>query len=122
MQIKEQTITLDSLRFYAYHGAEPQEAIVGAWYTVSIAMKADVTAAILSDDLSGTINYAKVTDITKQQMAIRSALLEHVAGRIAQSLLNQFPTLQSVTVTVCKENPPVVIPCKSSGFTLTATK
>ena len=122
MQIKEQAITLDSLRFYSYHGAEPQEAIVGAWYTVSIAMKADVTAAILSDDLNGTINYAKVTDITKQQMAIRSALLEHVAGRIAQSLLNEFPTLQSVTVTVCKENPPVGIPCKSSGFTLTATK
>jgi len=48
--------------------------------------------------------------------------LEHVAGRIAQSLLNEFPTLQSVTVTVCKENPPVGIPCKSSGFTLTATK
>jgi len=122
MQIKEQIITLDNLRFYAYHGAEPQEAIVGAWYTVSITMKADVTAAILSDDLSGTINYAQAAALTKQEMEIRSALLEHVAGRIAKALLAEFPTLQSVTVSVCKENPPVGIPCKSSGFTLTLSK
>ena len=68
MKITEQTITLDSLRFYAYHGAEPQEAIVGAWYTVDICMKADVTDAILNDNLSGTINYAKVAEAVKQQM------------------------------------------------------
>ena len=119
MTIKEQTITLDNLRFYAYHGAEPQEAIVGAWYTVTIAMKADVTAAILSDDLSGTINYAKVTEIIIQQMEIRSALLEHVTGRIANSLLDSFKNLKSVMVTVSKENPPVGIPCAAASFTLT---
>ena len=120
MTIKEQTITLDNLRFYAYHGAEPQEAIVGAWYTVSISMKADVTGAILSDDLSVTINYAQAAAIVKQQMEIRSALLEHVAGRIAQSLLDSFSNLKSVTVTVSKENPPVGRPCFKASFSLTA--
>ena len=118
MQIKEQTITLDSLRFYAYHGAEPQEAIVGAWYTVDINITADVTAAILSDDLNTTINYAKVAEIIKQQMQIRSALLEHVAGRIANALLNGFPAITSLTIKVCKENPPVCAPCATSCFRL----
>ena len=120
MKIKEQIITLDNLRFYAYHGAEPQEAIVGAWYTVSIAMKADVTTAILNDDLNGTINYALVADVIKAQMQIRSALLEHVAGRIAQALFEEIPTLKKVTVTVSKLNPPVAAPCTSASFTLTA--
>ena len=120
MKINEQTITLDNLRFYAYHGAEPQEAIVGAWYTVSIAMKADVTTAILNDDLNGTINYALVADVIKAQMQIRSALLEHVAGRIAQALFEEIPTLKKVTVTVSKLNPPVAAPCTSASFTLTA--
>ena len=120
MTVKEQIITLDNLRFYAYHGAEPQEAIVGAWYTVSISMKADVTAAILSDDLSATINYAQAATIVKQQMEIRSALLEHVAGRIAQSLLDSFINLKYVTVTVSKENPPVDCPCFKASFSLTA--
>ena len=118
MKIKEQTITLDSLRFYAYHGAEPQEAIVGAWYTVDVCITADATDAILGDNLSGTINYAKVTEVIKQQMLIRSALLEHVAGRIANTLLKDFPAINSLTVKVCKENPPVCAPCAASGFTL----
>ena len=122
MKIKEQTITLDSLRFYAYHGAEPQEAIVGAWYTVHVTIKADATDAILNDKLSGTINYAKVTEVIKQQMQIRSALLEHVAGRIAQALLDGFPAINSLTVKVCKENPPVCAPCTASGFTLTVER
>lgn len=122
MKIKEQTITLDSLRFYAYHGAEPQEAIVGAWYTVDITIKTDATDAVLNDNLSGTINYAKVTEIIKQQMQIRSALLEHVAGRIAQALLDNFPAINALTVKVCKENPPVCAPCSASGFSLTVER
>ena len=96
MKITEQTITLDSLRFYAYHGAEPQEAIVGAWYTVDITIKTDATFAVQSDDLNGTINYAKVTDAVKQQMQIRSALLEHVAGRINRIFRNQFTNCKSL--------------------------
>jgi dihydroneopterin aldolase len=122
MKIKEQTITLDSLRFYAYHGAEPQEAIVGAWYTVDISIKADVTDAILNDNLSGTINYAKVAEAVKQQMQIRSALLEHVAGRIVNALLTEFPAINSLTVKVCKKNPPVCAPCAASGFSLTVER
>ena len=118
MKITEQTITLDSLRFYAYHGAEPQEAIVGAWYTVDVCITADVTDAIQSDNLSGTINYAQVAEVIKQQMLIRSALLEHVAGRIAKTLLDGFPAIKALTVKVCKENPPVCAPCAASGFIL----
>lgn len=122
MKIKEQTITLDSLRFYAYHGAEPQEAIVGAWYTVDISIKTDATLAVQSDDLNGTINYAKVTEIIKQQMEIRSALLEHVAGRITNALLDAFPAIHSLTIKVSKENPPVCATCASSGFSLTVER
>ena len=122
MEIKEQIIALNGLRFYAYHGAEPQEAVVGAWYTVDITIKANVTAAVESDDLNSTINYAKVTDIVRQQMLIRSALLEHVAGRIAQSLLGSFPKIDTVTITVSKERPPIGNPCTDASFTLTVNK
>jgi len=122
MQIKQQTITLTGLRFYAYHGAEPQEAIVGAWYTVDISIQTDATDALLNDNLAGTINYAKVTEVIKQQMQIRSALLEHVAGRIAQALLSDFPAITSLTLKVCKEHPPVSAPCNASIFKLTVER
>ena len=110
------------MRFYAYHGAEPQEAVVGGWYTVDITLKADSTAAILNDDLNGTVNYAQVTDVVKQQMQIRSALLEHVAGRIAGSILEGFPAVQSVTVIISKLNPPVGAPCSAASFTLAVSR
>lgn len=122
MNIKEQYISLKGLRFYAYHGVEEQEAIVGGWYTVDVIIKADVTTAVLSDDLRGTINYAQVAAIVGEQMLIRSALLEHVAGRIARSVLDAFGDIRAVTVTVSKEHPPVGIPCASSGFTITVEK
>jgi len=122
MVYREQSISLSGLRFYAYHGAEPQEAVVGGWYTVDITLKADATAAILNDDLNGTVNYAQVTDVVKQQMQIRSALLEHVAGRIAGSILEGFPAVQSVTVIISKLNPPVGAPCSAASFTLAVSR
>ena len=122
MTILEQAIKIDSLRIYAYHGVDPQESIVGAWYTVSVNMNADATAAVLSDDLDGTVNYAKATEIIKTQMEIRSALLEHVAGRIANALLESIPAINSLTVKICKEHPPVCTPCKDSCFILTVER
>ena len=122
MTIKEQAITLDGLRFYAYHGAEPQEAIVGAWYTIALTMYVESTASLTSDDLSDTLNYARATRIIKDQMMIRSKLIEHVAGRIADALFEGIPALQKLTVTVSKLNPPVAVPCKSASFTLTAER
>lgn len=122
MNIKDQYINLKGLRFYAYHGAEVQEAVVGGWYTVDVTIKTDATIAVESDELCGTINYAQVAAIVGEQMLIRSALLEHVAGRIARSVLDAFGDIRAVTVTVSKEHPPVGIPCASSGFTITVEK
>lgn len=122
MNIKEQYINLKGLRFYAYHGAEVQEAVVGGWYTVDVTIKTDATIAVESDELCGTVNYAQVAAIVGEQMLIRSALLEHVAGRIARSVLDAFGGVRAVTVTVSKEHPPVDIPCASSGFTITVEK
>ena len=122
MNIKEQYINLKGLRFYAYHGAEVQEAVVGGWYTVDVTIKTDATIAVESDELCGTVNYAQVAAIVGEQMLIRPALLEHVAGRIARSVLDAFGGVRAVTVTVSKEHPPVGIPCASSGFTITVEK
>ena len=122
MVIREQSISLNGLRFYAYHGVEPQESVVGAWYSVSVQLETDITVAIDSDTISDTINYAKVASIVKQQMQIRSKLLEHVAGRIANALLDTYNSLQQITVGVSKENPPIGIPCSSATVKITAVR
>ena len=56
-------------------------------------------------------------------MQHESALIEHVAARIARRLLADFPTLQAVTVTLRKQTPPVPgIDIAEAAFTLTATQ
>ena len=42
MNIERQTISLNGLRFFSYHGAEVQEAVAGAWYRVDVDICADV--------------------------------------------------------------------------------
>ena len=120
MKIVDQTITLSGLRFYAYHGAKVQEAVVGAWYRVDVDICADVRGAMNSDSLNDTVNYAKVAAIIKKQMEIPSKLIEHVAAGIATELENVFrDKIQTMTVRVVKEKPPVGIVCEESSFSLT---
>ena len=107
MTIKEGHITLHRLRFHAQHGVLEQERIVGNDYEVTVRMEGDFLKAVETDEVTDTVNYAEAYNVIKAQMAIPSRLLEHVAGRIGRSLLNQFPMLHAVHVEIIKRNPPM---------------
>lgn len=114
----EHTIELTGLRFYAYHGVEPQERVVGGWYSVSVKMVADLTPSLCSDSIEDTLNYGAVADIIKREMTIPSNLIEHVAGRILKVLNQSFPQLRRLTVRVDKHNPPIDAECDMASVTL----
>jgi dihydroneopterin aldolase len=40
-------------------------------------------------------------------MKITSQLLEHVCQRIARRLLHDFPTIETIDISLFKENPPM---------------
>ncbi|HET7034934.1 MAG TPA: dihydroneopterin aldolase [Thermomicrobiaceae bacterium] len=96
------TVFLDGMQFYAYHGVNPEERSLGQRFLVDVELAADLRAAGESDDLAQTINYSAVY---QQVRAIVEgpprALLEAVAEEIAGALLARFPA-SSVTVTVRK--------------------
>ncbi|MBP3213904.1 MAG: dihydroneopterin aldolase [Bacteroidaceae bacterium] len=115
-------IILQQLRLYAHHGVMEQERKIGAYFTIDAEVETDFSAAIDHDELSGTINYADLFAIIRHEMATPSRLLEHVAGRIAQSILRQCPTAQSVRIKILKENPPMGADCQGAGVELTMTK
>lgn len=100
-------ILLEKMRFHAFHGVMPEETIVGGEYEVSIALDTDFSKAMETDDLQGTINYAIVFDLVRQEMHIPSKLIEHVAGRIMKSVKQNFPQVEAIEVRVSKLNPPV---------------
>jgi dihydroneopterin aldolase len=106
-KISKMKILLNDIRLYAYHGVLPQEQLVGGWYRVSVEADTQAEAATQSDRLEDTVNYADMAFAIQEEMKEKSRLLEHVAGRIARRLLNDFPSLNHVKVRVIKENPPI---------------
>ena len=56
---------------------------------------------------SDTVDYVLLNKIVKDEMAIRSKLLEHVGKRIIDSILNTITEVTKVSVTVAKQNPPI---------------
>lgn len=101
------TIKVENIRTYSYHGCLEEEAKIGSDYRVDISVKADLEKSSSSDQLSDTVDYVHLNLIAKQEMAIRSELLEHVAKRIIDRVLVEIPMVQKVKVAVSKINPPI---------------
>lgn len=109
-------IEIDNVHLYAYHGVDPQESRVGAHYNVSLRIYFDASAAMSTDNIHATIDYSLIVEIIKAEMARPSALLEHVAFRIRQSLCSRFPSISSGRVSICKLHPPLPAKMQSISF------
>ena len=118
MKITQSSIRLHDMRFYAYHGVMEQERRVGGEYLVSLQVETDLSRAVNSDSVADTINYAQLYDVVRHEMAEPSQLLEHVAGRIGQRVLDRFPQVTALTVSVTKCNPPMGADSKGASVEL----
>lgn len=92
---------------YAYHGCLVEEEHIGSDYIVNLKVKADLTKASQSDSLMDTVDYVQLQTIVRQEMSIRSKLLEHVAQRIIYSVFENLSMVMEVKVSVSKKNPPI---------------
>lgn len=102
------TVTVDRLRLTAFHGVLPQERAVGNEFEVTVALRCPLALeGAVTDELAGTINYAEMIDIIKRVMSQPSHLLEHVAWRLRQALLDTYPAIAGGSVKVTKLLPPV---------------
>ena len=122
MKITQSSIRLHDLRFYAYHGVMEQERRVGGEYLVSLQVETDLSRAVNSDSVADTVNYAQLYEVVKREMAEPSQLLEHVAGRIGQRVLDHFQQVTALTVRVMKCNPPMGADCKGASVEMRIEK
>ena len=102
-----QTINIRGIRLYAYHGCMEEEALIGGNYIVNVQLKGDFSKSTQTDNLADTADYILVYKIVKEQMAIRSKLIEHVAERIASHLKRELSIVKQLSVEVVKCNPPM---------------
>ena len=97
-------VFLQHVRFHAFHGVMPQERQVGGDYLVSLRVGYPLEQAMKSDAVEDTLNYAALY-----------ALVEHVAGRIADAVVKAFPEVRSIDLTLTKQNPPMGADCDGAG-------
>lgn len=100
-------IILQDVRFHAFHGVMPQERTVGADFSLNLRIGYDFSRAMETDDVDDTLSYAAVYELVSREMAKPSKLLEHVAGRIANSLMDEYHEIQSLELRLMKDNPPM---------------
>lgn len=101
------TIRLKNIKIYAFHGCMIEEGQIGSDYLVNISVKANLNKAAETDELHDTVDYVHIQKIVKNEMAIRSKLLEHVGQRIISAVFQEIRMVDEVTVTVSKVNPPI---------------
>ena len=101
------TIKVTNIRVFAYHGCLVEEGRIGSDYRVDLTIKADLTKSATTDNLADTVDYVHLNKIVKEEMAIRSQLLEEVANRILNRILNELAMVKKATVAVSKINPPI---------------
>lgn len=100
-------IEIEGMEFYAYHGHYTEEQIVGNRFVVNLTLSTDCQKAMTSDQLEDALNYQELYLIVKEEMEIKSHLLEHVAGRILSRLFDTYDTIGSAKVKISKLNPPM---------------
>lgn len=121
LKLMSSKIYLRNVRFHAFHGVLPQEGIVGNDYLVNLVLDYDFSSAMKTDDLQGTLNYAEVYQKVREEMAVPSKLLEHVAGRIAHRLFSDFPEIQKLQLSITKVNPPMGANSDGAGVEVVLT-
>jgi 7,8-dihydroneopterin aldolase/epimerase/oxygenase len=101
-------ILLEGMRFYAYHGVNPEEQALGQRFTVDVVLAVDLRRAGRSDELAHTVSYSAVYKVVRGIVEGEPRqLIEAVAEAIAAAILTGFPSAEHVMVTVRKPEVPM---------------
>jgi len=112
-------IEIENMEFYAYHGHYKEEQIVGNKFLVDLSIETDLKKPARTDSLKDAVNYQKAYEIVVREMRKKSHLMEHIAGRILDSLYREMSGIKHITVKVSKMNPPVGGKVERVSVTLT---
>ena len=100
-------IQVNNIKLYANHGCLEEEAKIGSLYRVDVQVSANLDKSSVTDNLNDTVDYVHLNYIVKEEMSIRSKLLEEVARRILDRFFLELEMIKSATISVAKLNPPI---------------
>ena len=112
-------ILIEKLDIYAYHGFFSEEERLGQRFVLDLALETDLRPSSVSDALADTVNYGTVVGVVTEVFTTRRFnLLEAAARAVALAVLEQFPPVTRVEVTLRKPTPPIHATLASVGIKL----
>lgn len=101
-------IVLTGLGAVGYHGVFEKERRSGQPFFVDLVLHMDLRPAGATDDLTRTVHYGEVAEMVREIIiGTRFQLIEALAEEIARSLLETFPAVAVLEVTVHKPKAPI---------------
>ncbi len=99
----QQTVALNNVKFYAFHGFYAEEQLTGSHFLVN----AEVTFVPTGDteDLQYTVNYEVINEILIVQMQNTQKLLETVVKNIMNDLIAKYPFISTAKIGINKIRP-----------------
>jgi len=96
-------VLVEGLRVNAVIGVFEWERQIEQPVLIDLVMAVDTRAAALSDDIQDAVNYALVAEqVSELTKSLKPQLLETLANKMAEMILNNFSAVQTVQVKVKK--------------------
>jgi dihydroneopterin aldolase len=100
-----QTVALEDVKCFAYHGYYPEEQLTGGHFLVSISV--EFVHFGDTEDLKQTVNYEVLNTIIINEMRQTQKMLETVVRNMINQVVKSFPFISSADVGIKKLNPPM---------------
>lgn len=101
-------IIVKNLEIFAYHGVNSEEKRDGQPFVFDITAYTDLSLPCATDNVDDTVSYAKIIKLVRSvTQSEKNDLIERVARRVADALLNEFSRLDSVKIQLKKPQAPI---------------
>ncbi len=101
-------IYLTGIRAYGYTGYLKEEQVLGQWFEVDVKLWLDLSISAETDAIEDTIDYRSIISLVQDLVKTsKFALVERLAGSIADSILHSAATVKQVQVILSKPAAPI---------------
>ncbi|MBC8525796.1 MAG: dihydroneopterin aldolase [Candidatus Cloacimonetes bacterium] len=101
-------ITLKNMVFYGYHGLHEHERTLGQRFSVDITATTDPGLDAHVKRLGDTVDYTAIFDVVKNEVEnYKYHLLEKLANKILDHILNQFSLVKKCQIKIRKIAVPI---------------
>ncbi|SDC11885.1 dihydroneopterin aldolase [Pedobacter soli] len=101
----KQTVALKDVKCFALHGYYPEEQWTGNHFIIDLTT--EFTPLGFDDELTQTVNYEDLNSIIRTEMKNTQKLLETVLNNIISKVIEIYPFVEKIDVSMKKLNPPM---------------